>query len=89
MKKALVITALILTQITAHAAEKTPTLAEQIAADAARDPYAETQKQPLRYELEETTIIEGYQPPAAAEFMQPSKVFKVQNGNIVVKQPAK
>jgi hypothetical protein len=73
-------------EATAPKAAKPLNIHQQVELDAQRDPYAETTKQPIRYELQETTVIEGYQAPAAAASMQPSKVFKVKNGNIVVKQ---
>lgn len=60
------------------------TLQEQIAADAARDPYAETPATPIKYKINRITTTEGYIPPAAAEQMQPSKIFKMKKGNTVI-----
>jgi hypothetical protein len=60
------------------------TLQEKIAADAARDPYFEREIFPEAAAAEKTIIFEDYQEPAAAREMQPSKIFKLKNGNTVV-----
>jgi hypothetical protein len=88
MNKLLLIAVLLLAQnaqATDHAKPaKTLTMQEQIAADAARDPYAETKREPIKYRINKTTTTEGFVPAPAAEQMQPSKIFKMKKGNTVV-----
>ena len=67
-------------------AAKPLTLQEQIAADAARDPYAEAPASPIKYQIKETVVTEGYEPPVAAEQMQPAKFTKMKNGNTVIRK---
>ena len=85
MKKLLIIAALLLAQnAQATEASKPLTLQQQIAIDAARDPYAETKNTPIKYQIKQTTTTEGYIPPAAAEQMRPAKYLKLKKGNTVI-----
>jgi hypothetical protein len=64
------------------------TLQEKIAADAARDPYFEREIFPEAVTPEKTLILEETIPPVAAHEMQPSKIFKMKKGNIVINPTA-
>ena len=57
------------------------TLQEQIAADAARDPYSEDRQLNLTGEYR----VDEYILPVAAREMQPSRVFELKNGNTIVR----
>lgn len=66
-------------------AENLPTdIYDKIAADALRDPYAESPNKPIALKkkaVQQEEIIA----PEAAEFMKPNKLLKQDNGNLRIK----
>ena len=81
MKKTLFIATMILAS---NVAQAEMTLLEKIAADADRDPYAESSSSSYQV-FEEEVLTEEYIAPEAAEQMKPSRNFKLENGNTVIK----
>lgn len=60
------------------------TLQQKIAADSQRDPYAEAGNS-NKLVFEEIDVVEEFIEPKAAEQMKPSKIFKLEKGNTIVK----